>query len=739
MRDRLIQLVALAVLVVGVAAAFALTGPINHQRVERQLTYDIEVGDDTNPAYTAAAALGSFRGVMINIMWQRSEALKQEGKFFEANNLAEMITTLQPRYPEAWNFQAWNMAYNISVKTQTAEERWDWVDKGLTLLRDRGIPNNPNAVVLYRSLAWILGHKMTGQTDDMHWYYKARMAERWQTLLGLPAVGRGLKPEFRGDNRPPDNELDPEVHGEWFATLDFQRIVDAANTYLRKPDRDEEDYNPANYFDTLSPDTIARFYNDNPNLRELVRELEAIKGPSGETLGLGLNTRTLRAFGRVQMFSDAGYQVESPAVNNPETLGIDAMALLNWLTERDKNTVLNFNPRTDAAAARARLQEQNPDARFVDLVPMFSLLRAQALVAEYHMDPAYMLVMMQRFGPLDWRHPAAHACYWSALGTLRAEQWTVDKERVDFLNAYRNTIHALQHLSHNGKINFRPRVAELGRFGEEQINHSPDTRMIPAYGKALDDFRQRAEEGAFGEDISMDTFETGHENFLQSAVYLYYFEGDEDTAYDYYQKCRELYADSETSPAARDGHYNLSLRDFAIVRFEDELGFQDVAMINFWINFAWRNGIAERDRAVMARYLDAAKDRYDTFLEDRQTEVRGDRDAQGRQALPPFEDLLLQQYLEMMVSSEYSLIQKSRIWQLSAPLLAGLSEERPLIYECYAMLRPLAQNQIEIEGWGVETNAAFPPPRGFAEWYQQVTNPSGTPAPLRPGQPQPGE
>ena len=137
MSTRLIQLVALILAAAGVLCSFMLTPTINQQRVDRQLTYDLEVGTGANPAYTLGASLGSFRGVLINVLWQRSEQLKQDGKFFESNNLAEYITTLQPRFPDAWDIQAWNMAYNISVKTKTPEERWDWVNKGMVLLRDR--------------------------------------------------------------------------------------------------------------------------------------------------------------------------------------------------------------------------------------------------------------------------------------------------------------------------------------------------------------------------------------------------------------------------------------------------------------------------------------------------------------------------------------------------------------------------------------------------------------------------
>ena len=41
---------------------------------------------------------------------------RQDDKFFEAAQLADWITKLEPHFTQVWLFQAWNMAYNISVK-----------------------------------------------------------------------------------------------------------------------------------------------------------------------------------------------------------------------------------------------------------------------------------------------------------------------------------------------------------------------------------------------------------------------------------------------------------------------------------------------------------------------------------------------------------------------------------------------------------------------------------------------
>ncbi|HSV26644.1 MAG TPA: hypothetical protein VLH60_02020, partial [Sedimentisphaerales bacterium] len=134
----------------------------------------------------ATVAMGAFRGLVVNVLWIRADRLKMEGQYFDAKQLAEWITTLQPRFAEVWDFKAWNMAYNISVAMPNTrpEERWRWVMGGIELLRDRGIPLNPHSIGLYRSLAWIFHHKIGGITDDVHRFYKLQMYMSMDPIVG---------------------------------------------------------------------------------------------------------------------------------------------------------------------------------------------------------------------------------------------------------------------------------------------------------------------------------------------------------------------------------------------------------------------------------------------------------------------------------------------------------------------------------------------------------------------------
>ncbi|MCG8507810.1 MAG: hypothetical protein MI741_01150, partial [Rhodospirillales bacterium] len=279
-RDRWTQLVALIVLASCLVGSAALVPAINTMRRKEQISVKTELGKGTPPKYViAATAAGSFRGLAANILWYRCEMLKREGKFFEAYALADWICTLQPRFPHVWSFHAWNMAYNISVETSTPEERWHWVNRGIRLLREEGIPNNPDAVRLYRELGWILFHKVGQFSDDMHWYYKREMAREWQEVLGdfgrvpegiaLPSDGEKIKLPSRREifaehlrpivamadtyiafHRPTEDmrklieeigRLDPDRRDELarFLTMNMETLRDELTEYEKKLNEDQ--------------------------------------------------------------------------------------------------------------------------------------------------------------------------------------------------------------------------------------------------------------------------------------------------------------------------------------------------------------------------------------------------------------------------------------------------------------------------------------------------------------------
>ena len=185
LRDTVIWSVCIVLAVVLLITAGMQLDFINAQRQDMGLILDKPENVPPSLAF-ATIATGAFRGLLVDALWIRADKLKEQGQFFDAKQLAELITILQPRFAAVWEFQAWNMAYNISVtipETQP-DQRWRWVKNGYELLRDKGIEKNPKSILLYRELARIFQHKIGGITDDAHRYYKLQLALAMKSLIG---------------------------------------------------------------------------------------------------------------------------------------------------------------------------------------------------------------------------------------------------------------------------------------------------------------------------------------------------------------------------------------------------------------------------------------------------------------------------------------------------------------------------------------------------------------------------
>jgi len=130
-------------------------------------------------------ALGSFRGLVADLLWLRAGSLQQQGSYFEMVQLARWITDLQPTFSGATAYLAWNMAYNISVTCSSFEDRWRWVNEGIKLIRDQAIEYNPEDPILYKELAWIFQHKLGNIMDDANLYYKNRLAVLVTNVAGI--------------------------------------------------------------------------------------------------------------------------------------------------------------------------------------------------------------------------------------------------------------------------------------------------------------------------------------------------------------------------------------------------------------------------------------------------------------------------------------------------------------------------------------------------------------------------
>ena len=64
--------------------------------------------------------LGPMRSLAVDVLWWRAIQQQDAGRFYDAMQLADWITKLQPTYSSVWVFHGWNMSFNISADFATA-------------------------------------------------------------------------------------------------------------------------------------------------------------------------------------------------------------------------------------------------------------------------------------------------------------------------------------------------------------------------------------------------------------------------------------------------------------------------------------------------------------------------------------------------------------------------------------------------------------------------------------------
>lgn len=109
------------------------------------------------------ATLG-MRGIAANILWSKANDYRKKEDWTAFSATLEQIKNLQPNFPNVWQFQGWNVAYNISAEFDDYRDRYFYVIKGIRFLQD-GITYNENSSRLVWYLGWVVSHKI-GRADE---------------------------------------------------------------------------------------------------------------------------------------------------------------------------------------------------------------------------------------------------------------------------------------------------------------------------------------------------------------------------------------------------------------------------------------------------------------------------------------------------------------------------------------------------------------------------------------------
>lgn len=183
-----------AVLAMGLVVVFITQGQIDRYG-EREAALPEQVAGSADMSPTLALitfALGPLRGLIVDALWWRAMERQAREEYFDAWQLADWITQLQPEFDEVWAYQGWNMAFNIAADFAAPAERWRWIDRGLKLLRDRGLQFNPESSVIRHEVARIFYDRIGTRTDQGGEYFGRQWAFRMMEYLD-----EGTRPELR--------------------------------------------------------------------------------------------------------------------------------------------------------------------------------------------------------------------------------------------------------------------------------------------------------------------------------------------------------------------------------------------------------------------------------------------------------------------------------------------------------------------------------------------------------------
>jgi hypothetical protein len=247
--------------------------------------------------------------------------------------------------------------------------------------------------------------------------------------------------------------------------------------------------------------------------------------------------------------------------------------------------------------------------------------RAQLLRDTYKMDPVFMKEVDERYGPLEWRLPEAHAIYWAAVGLKKAQDHP-EKIKADDLITLRRAIYQSMQLSfQRGRLILNP-FARQFEFG-------PNLAIIPKVSEAY-------EQAAVDDKANAEHILRAHRNFLRDAVYFLYSHNRVSEAAKWYRYMGERYPDKtiidgDTNSFPR----NVTLDRYVFDRMQVDINETDVNRVRsdiegLLVNSYTSLAVGEDDRAAGFKLL--AKQIHLSFM----SRVK---ESEMRVGLPPFESI----------------------------------------------------------------------------------------------------
>ncbi|MCA9199939.1 MAG: hypothetical protein KDA87_20510 [Planctomycetales bacterium] len=138
-------------------------GVLSRMRTENRIS-QASLGEVDPTSETMKLMTLGLSGVATNLLWQKANRYKKEEDWDNLTATLNQLAKLQPNFVSVWQFQSWNLAYNVSVEFDDYRSRYHWIKKGIDFMSE-GIRYNEKEPVMYWDQGWNFGYKL-GKADE---------------------------------------------------------------------------------------------------------------------------------------------------------------------------------------------------------------------------------------------------------------------------------------------------------------------------------------------------------------------------------------------------------------------------------------------------------------------------------------------------------------------------------------------------------------------------------------------
>lgn len=138
-------------------------GVLAWQRAREGLT-PTQFGEIDPASETIRLATLGMRGIAANVLWMKCHEYHKKKDWTRLSATVRQLTKLEPNFIEVWEFQGWNLSYNVSVECDDYRDRYYWVIEGIRFLME-GIRLNQREPKLVRRVGWVTAQKI-GRADE---------------------------------------------------------------------------------------------------------------------------------------------------------------------------------------------------------------------------------------------------------------------------------------------------------------------------------------------------------------------------------------------------------------------------------------------------------------------------------------------------------------------------------------------------------------------------------------------